>query len=183
MKKDAVPSLTEEEPLIDTTASIPLRSKRTDRKQKKQQKREKAYNERKALLDLPSDIVLGILSHLRPSDVFFLSRTSKAAGQFIRDNEATIATSILKARYPALAKCFQLSVLLEKVDESAHCDLQSEERQEMLTIHKNPYQHIQHADPTLICTCLTCVLVSSRLFGFVIALLFHAPYIFDEKYC
>jgi hypothetical protein len=150
-----------EEPLVDKTVAIPLHSKRTERKQK--QRQEKARKYRMSLLDLPSELVIDIFGHLRPCDVFIVSRVSQSLRQFIFQHEAKIANEIIKSRYTALTKCFQLPILLGKVDESAHPALQSEERQELLNIHKKPYQHIKPPDPQVICTCLTCMLAWNYL--------------------
>lgn len=150
-----------EEPLIDTTAAIPLRSKRTERKQKK--RLEKASQHHTTILDIPSELLIDILTHLRPGDIFTLSRVSRSFHQFTQQNETQIANPIIQARYPALARCFQLPILLENVDESAHPALQSEERQELLNIHKKPYQHIKAPDPAVVCTCLTCMLAWNYL--------------------
>jgi hypothetical protein len=150
-----------EEPLVDTTAAIPLHSKRTTRQQKKRQKkekREKAHKQHATLNDLPSELVMDIFKYLRPSDLFILSRVNHGLREFILDEEARLCKKILPRRYAALSKCFQLPVLMEKVDESAHPALKCEERQELLNIHKKPYQHIKAPDPQLICTCLTCML-------------------------
>jgi hypothetical protein len=160
MRKDE-PVDESEEPLVDTTAAIPLHSKRTNRQQKKRQKKEtkeKAAKQHATLWDLPSEVVLEICGYSRPSDIFALSRANQALRQFILANEARICKEIIKRRYIALSKCFQLPVMLEKVDESAHPALKCAERQELLNIHKKPYQHIRFPDPQLICTCLTCML-------------------------
>jgi hypothetical protein len=159
--RTTAPALEQEEPLIDTTVAIPIHSKRTERKQKKRQ--EKALKHHTTLLDIPSELLIAILSHLRPSDVFTISRVSKTLRHFVLQNETQVAHSIIQSRYRALAKCFQLPILLNAVDESAHPALQSEERQELLNIHKKPYQHIRAPDPTLVCTCLTCMLAWNYL--------------------
>jgi hypothetical protein len=161
MRKDE--TVQDEEPLIDNTLAIPLHSKRTERIQKRQQKKEKAHNERMTLMDLPTEIVMEVFGHLRPSDLFILSRTSKPIRIFVLDQETTIATEIIQSRYVALSKCFHLPVLLENVEDSVHPVLQSEERQELMAIHKRPYHHIKAPDPTLICTCLTCILAWNNL--------------------
>lgn len=146
-----------DEPLIDTTVAIPLHSKRTERKQKRRQEKDKA---RKilALLDVPSELMIEILGHLRPSDIFVVSRVSKSLRNFTLQHEAKIASEIIESRYKILAKCFRLPVLLDKVDESAHRALQDEERQKSLNIHKKPYQHVKPPDPQVLCTCMTCML-------------------------
>lgn len=162
MRKDDV--LSEgEEPLIDTTVAIPKKSKKTGRLQKKLQKKEKARKERAVLSDLPSELILDILYHLRPSDILVLTRVQTSLREFILDQETIISREIIHRRYLALSKCFPLPVPLEKVDKNAHPALQSEERQLLMDIHKRPYQHIKSPDPKLICTCLTCVLAWNQL--------------------
>ena len=98
-----------EEPLVDTTIAIPLHSKRTKREEKKFQRKAKAQNNRKLLLDLPAELVMEVIGHLRPSDVFVLQRASKSLRQFIQDNEQTVAELVIKSRYAVIAKCFNVS--------------------------------------------------------------------------
>lgn len=152
----------DQEPLVDTTAMIPLRSKRTERKQKQSQEKNKA-RKNMSILDLPSELVIDILGCLRPSDVYNISRVSRSWRQFTLQNEAEIANEIIKSRYQTLAKCLQLPVLLDKVDKCVYPALQSAERQEMLNIHKKPYQHIKPPNPHIICTCLRCILAWNYL--------------------
>jgi hypothetical protein len=163
-KGDAAKEFAEEaKPLVDTTKALPLRSKRTERRQKKRHQKEEAFKQHATLWDLPSELLLDILTFLRPSDIFKLSRVNRALRNFIFDEESNIARKIIARRYAVLAKCFPTPVLLEKVDENAHPALLSEERQTLLNIHKRPYQHIQRPDPYTLCTCLTCMLSWNNL--------------------
>ena len=147
-----------EEALEDKTQVLPLRSKRLERLKKKQEKKHYKSSEPKHLLDLPEELLLDILTLLRPSDVFVFSRTSRWMHEFIQHHEPLLAKRIIDFRYAVLAKCFRLPKLLKDIDPSMHAALQSPERQEILTIHKKPYQHIQAPDSSLICTCITCLL-------------------------
>jgi hypothetical protein len=109
-----------EEPLVDTTAPIPLRSKRTERQQKKRHLREKAHKQQATLWDLPLELIHDILALLCPSDVFRLSRVNKPLRQFIHEEEDVVVRGFINRRYAALSKCFPAPVLLEKVDAKAH---------------------------------------------------------------
>lgn len=150
--------------LEDKTEALTLRSKRTERFKKKQTKKAKKVRpEGPSLLSLPSELLLAIIGLLRPSDVFNLWRVNKPLNAFLSEAEAIIAKSIVGWRYVCLEKCYRTPVLLKNVDATFHHDLQSADRQELLTIHKKPYQHIQSPDPTEICTCLTCMLRWSAL--------------------
>ncbi|KAF8861691.1 hypothetical protein BDZ45DRAFT_586629 [Acephala macrosclerotiorum] len=155
---------TEEEPLIDTTAALPLRSKRTERKQKKRHQKEASSKQHATLWDLPSELILEILSLLRPSDIFKLSRINHGLRTFILQEKSQIASSVIARRYSILAQCFPLPVLLENVDKEAHEALLDDERQiKHLHIHKKPYQHVKPPDLNLVCTCLTCMLAWNNL--------------------
>ncbi|KAE9378713.1 hypothetical protein N431DRAFT_433806 [Stipitochalara longipes BDJ] len=153
-----------DEPLIDTTAALPLRSKRLERLQKKRHQKEVASKQNATLWDLPSELILDILNLLRPSDIFNLSRVNSGLRDFILKDASRIADSVITQRYPILTKCFPLPILLENVDKEAHSALLDEERQANdLHIHKKPYQHLQTPDPHTICTCLTCILAWNNL--------------------
>ncbi|KAI1080330.1 hypothetical protein F5B20DRAFT_540245 [Whalleya microplaca] len=150
--------------LEDKTEALTLRSKRTERAQKKQIRRaRKATRQPQDFLSLPYELVLDILSFLQPSDIFNLQRVNRAFHGFILQEEERIARAIASWRYVCLDKCFRRPVLMENVDETIHSSLQCTERQELLTIHKKPYQHVLAPDPAEICTCLTCMLRWSAL--------------------
>lgn len=165
------PGEAEEEPLIDTTAALTLRSKRTERRQKKRHLKATTTKQHATLWDLPSELLINILTLLPPSSIFPLLRVNQTLRSFILAEEALLARTITARRYAVLSRCFPRPVLLSRVDEAAHPALLSTERQAIMNIHKRPYQHIKLPDPHLICTCLTCVLAWNNLnlivdFGF-----------------
>ncbi|KAI1438102.1 hypothetical protein GGR50DRAFT_685525 [Xylaria sp. CBS 124048] len=151
--------------LEDKTEALILRSRRTERAQKRQMK--KALKPKESphgfLSLLPYETVFEILILLRPSDLFRLKRTSKSFHDFITDEEARIVKKVSSWRYACLEKCFRAPVLLANVDPKIHHLLQMPERQEIMAIHKKPYQHIKPPDPAEVCTCLTCTLRWSAL--------------------
>lgn len=150
----------EEQPLVDLTLPLHLHSKRTERMQKKldKKKQKKGRAEVKTPLDLPLEVFMEVMSYLRPSDISRFARVSRTLRQFILQQEELIVKSIVMWRYPVLEKCFRVPILLDHVDAAIHPILQSEERQEIYTIHKKPFQHIQPPDPQVICTCMSCIL-------------------------
>ena len=159
-------NFSEEEPLIDTTAILALHSKKTARVQRRQQKKhsaQKVHSDIQSFLDLPEELVLIVLSFLRPSDVFTLLRLNHSMQSFVLANERSIASSIMSRRYWILMQCFPPPVALEKVLAEARPALLSEHWQDRLRIHKNSYQHIKQIDPSSICTCMTCVLSWNNL--------------------
>ncbi|KAK3702829.1 hypothetical protein LTR37_014813 [Vermiconidia calcicola] len=140
----------DDEPLIDTTAALTLRSKKTDRAQKRLQKRQQRAAARPAslsLLNLPPELVQEIVTYLRPSDVFELARVSGSIDDFIQQHESAIARDIIKRRYLVLSRCFPLPIAFDNVDSTAYPSLLSEKHQDMLQIHKKPYQHVKGIDP------------------------------------
>lgn len=166
MSRDQEPIVDDEEPLVDTTATIPLHSKRTERLQKKEARRKKKHDTSTVhhnLLELPIEILLDILSLLRPSDLFCFSSVSRSTSELVFHHEASLTRAIIDFRYPVLARCFPLPVELDKVNAADHGALLHERRQQMLQMHKKPYQHVQPIDPLKLCTCLTCVLAWNNL--------------------
>lgn len=142
--------------------SLTVYSKRSERQRKKQQlKKSKPCGEHRSLLDLPFDILIDVLAFVRPSDVFRLSRTCRPLNHFLLvEHAALVSRSIIQLRYSCLEKCLRLPVLISDVDD-LHLSalLQAPERQKKLDIHRRPYyQHVKPPDPSLVCTCLTCVL-------------------------
>lgn len=161
MRQDHQPSDDEPalEPLEDKTEALTLRSKRTERAERKMKlKVTRPKPPSRHLLDLPYELVLKILYLLRPRSIFSLWRVNKSYHGFITQEEVRIARSICNWRYVCLQKCFQVPVLLENVDPEIYPALQSPERNELHTATKKPYQHIQPPNPTLICTCFSCLL-------------------------
>jgi hypothetical protein len=168
-KKKAVSILADdgddEEPLVDTTAALQLHSKKTERMKKRLEKRSKKKPPTKpqSFLDLPSELIVEILTYLRPSDLFRLQRLTKPMQAFIRENEPTIARDLIRSRYSILAKCFPSPVPFQAIDPTYHSALLSPKRQDLLAIHKKPYTHIKPLDPLAICTCMTCVFAWNNL--------------------
>ncbi|RDW56421.1 hypothetical protein BP5796_13170 [Coleophoma crateriformis] len=154
--------LNDEEPLVDLTAAIPLRSRRTERLQKKKMKKTICSNVR-SFLDLSSELLNDILSFLEPSDIFALIRINSSMRHYIQLNEQRITEAIIRLRYPVLAKCFPLPVLFDKVDKDFHPALLSPRHQQRLLIHKRPYQHIKQANPQNTCSCMSCVMAWNNL--------------------
>ena len=157
----------DDEELVDTTAILTLHSRRTERWLRQQGRRHKSAKRLGAsstssslLLDLPYELILDIVSYLRPGDALRLSLVCRSVYRVLREDDggAAAAQSIMALRYPTLHKCLRLPILMRDVELSAHADLQSDLRQDMLAIHRKPYQHIQPPDPALVCTCLTCLL-------------------------
>ena len=155
----------EDEPLNDTTAVLPLRSKKTERLQRKQEKksRRKVHSDIKSFLDLPGELLLEVLRHFRASDVFGLLRLNQFSRDFVLENEQSIAASIKSRRYWVFNQCFPLPLPLAEVDAVAHGALLSTRWQERLKIHRNPYQHIKQIDAQAVCTCMSCVLAWNNL--------------------
>jgi hypothetical protein len=148
---------------ISLDGSLKVYSRRTERQRKKQIKKLSKemvdhHPPKPGIFALPYEIIVDILSLLRPSDLFRLSRTSHALQEFVTEQQGTLAHNIITWRYPSLQKCLRPPVLLDNVDSSLHPLLQNKKRQGMLDIHRRPYQHIQPFDPAFTCTCLTCIL-------------------------
>lgn len=156
-KKNVI--IDDDEPLIDTTEALPLKSKKTERMQKKLQqklKRTTVQSDTKSFLDLPPELLQEVLSHLLPSEIIPLLHLSKATRQYILENESAIAKDIIRQRYWVLSRCFFLPVPLDEVDPSAHAALKNPEWQKRLLIHKR-YQHIKTHPEDLVCSCSNCV--------------------------
>ena len=156
----------DDQPLIDTTAALPLKSKKTERMQKrlgKKTSKKQAAAESQSFLNLPAELVHEVLSYLRPTDLFHLERVSPSTQAFIQQHETTIAKDIARSRYWVLSRCLPLPVPFSEVPRDAHSALLNTKRQEMLNIHKRPYQHIDSIDPLKTCTCMSCVFAWNNL--------------------
>lgn len=156
-------SLHEDEPLVDTTASLPLRSKKTERLQKRLDKKNRKVASATRLLDLPPELLSHVLESLQPTDLFRLTRVSKALQSFIKTNNSSLARSIIQRDYHVLSRTFPRPFPLFCVPTTAHPGLLSPRRQEMISIHKKPYSHVPPIDPYSICTCMTCVFAWNNL--------------------
>ncbi|KAF2876432.1 hypothetical protein BDV95DRAFT_674389 [Massariosphaeria phaeospora] len=153
----------DEEPLEDTTATIPLHSKRTERLQRKQATRDRKRDAVMQLTKLPTEIILESLELLQPNDVLNFGLVNRRFHSLVSANANVIGDAIICQRYKILAQCFFLPKLLSEVDASIRPLLVASDRQAVLSIHNRPYQHIQPPDPALVCTCLTCVLTWNNL--------------------
>ncbi|KAI1129729.1 hypothetical protein F5Y10DRAFT_237495 [Nemania abortiva] len=151
--------------LEDKTEALVLNSKRMERIRKKQtRKAMKVKGSPQGFLSsLPYELVMEIFTLLKPSDLFRLQRTSKPLRNFVISQEARLARAVIKWRYSCLERCFRLPVLLADMDPAIRCILQTPERQEIMTIHKRPYQHVRPPEPTEVCTCLACTMRWSAL--------------------
>ncbi|RVX68802.1 hypothetical protein B0A52_07688 [Exophiala mesophila] len=174
-RKQAAPSVTSEsvdsevdlEPLVDTTAALTLTSKKTlrlKRRQEKKQSQKKAFShDVHSFLDLPGDLLIAVLSYLKPSEIYLLLQLNHATRRFIQDNIFSITTQVMKRRYWVLKQCFPVPVALDSVPEFAQHAVLSQAWQDRLRIHKNPYQHVQAIDPQSVCTCMSCALAWNNL--------------------
>ncbi|KAH8888420.1 hypothetical protein GQ53DRAFT_748853 [Thozetella sp. PMI_491] len=140
-----------QEPLADLTESLTVKSKRTERQKKKLQKKAKPNSNRDVgLLDLPYELLLSIISHLRPTDLIRLLHVNRALHQFIRGDEPHIAQQIIEYRYGCLEKCFRLPAPIKNVDPAHHQALRH-------NLPQKYYHHIQRPDHELVCACMTCL--------------------------
>lgn len=156
----------DDEPLVDTTVALPLRSKKMLRLKRKAVDKQKKAAQRPPmtnLMDLPPELLQEVLGHLRANDIFQLLLVNRSFHDFVREHENTVTREIIRRRYWVLARCFPLPLAFEHVDPSARSALLSVRRQDMLQIHKKPYQHIMGIDPLKICTCMACVFAWNNL--------------------
>lgn len=153
----------DDEMLIDNTKPIALRSRKTSRLKRKLERKSQKEAMKPHLLSLSPELLLHILSYLRPSDIFRFERICRATHLFIRHHDAALAKAIAAYRYPILTQCFPRPVLLENVDPAYHAALLDDKRQTQLSLHRRPYLHIPSHDARLLCSCLTCVLAWNNL--------------------
>lgn len=160
-------AIDEDEPLIDTTVKLPLRSKKTERAQKrlyqKQQRAATARQTAPSLLDLPPELLQEIFGYLQPTHIFTLLRVNKSLHTFIQTNSTPIALDIISRRYWILSQCLPLPVPFSSLDPADQKPSLSTHRQDLLQIHKKPYHHVKGIDPTRVCTCMTCVFAWNNL--------------------
>lgn len=157
-----------ETPLIDDTAALTLHSKKTERRQKRLNRKAQRVLEQESgefnILDLPTELLGEVLSYLRVSDVFRISRTCRALRHFVLEHESVIAKQIILRRYWILWRCFPCPIRFDAVPSNYHTGLLSEKRQDLLNIHRKSYhQHVEMVDPTKVCTCMTCVFAWNNL--------------------
>ncbi|KAM6505774.1 hypothetical protein FSOLCH5_013949 [Fusarium solani] len=163
MKPPATDYDSDDEVLIDNTEALTLRSKKTDRQKKKLERKTKKKAAKPHLLSLYPELIIEILTHLRPSDIISYQQTCHSAKAFVEQHDSSIARSIISYRYSILARCFPRPVFLDTVDRKYHDVMLSERRQKLLTIHRKPYAHIASHDASILCSCLTCVLAWNNL--------------------
>lgn len=146
---------------VGNDGTLTVFSKKSERLRKRQQLRSgKATLESDiTILDLPFDILMQILSYLRPSHVFRLSRACRSLHTFLLvDHPDRVARSIVGWRYSCLEKCMRPPVLICDVDDVYRDALQDQGRLRGHEIRRRPYyQHIKPPDPAVVCTCMTCV--------------------------
>ncbi|KAJ4325909.1 hypothetical protein N0V84_003295 [Fusarium piperis] len=163
MKPPAMDYDSDGEVLIDNTEALILRSKKTNRQKKKLERKTMKEAAKPHLLALYPELMLEILSHLRPSDIISYQQTCQSAKAFVEQHETSITKHIISFRYSVLEKCFPKPVFLDAVDRKYHCIMLNQRRQRLLTIHRKPYAHIADHDGTILCSCLTCVLAWNNL--------------------
>jgi len=159
-------SLDDDEPLIDTTATLPLHSKKTKRLEKLKLKRQRKINVESvtsSFLQLPAELLSEILGYLRPSDICSVLLVSRATRDFVYQNENSIARDMVQRRYWVLSRCFPLPVPLHDVDEEARSALLNPRREKVTEIHMKPYQHIRPMDVQKICSCHSCLFAWNNL--------------------
>ncbi|KAF2113086.1 hypothetical protein BDV96DRAFT_614001 [Lophiotrema nucula] len=159
----ASPASDDEEPPEDTTAAIPLHSKKTERLQRKLAKRDQKRKAAASLSRLPTELILDILKLLPPSDIYSCSSVDRRFHALVEANANNVADDIIRRRYAILVKCFPRPCLLSSVDAAIQPLLTDPSRQEKLSLHKKPYQHVQPPDHFLVCTCVTCILLWNNL--------------------
>lgn len=142
---------------VKLDGSLIRNSRRIERQRKKQVKKsQKQPQERQTILDLPYELLMDILTQLLPSDLIRLSHANRSLRDFIAEQGDTLAKHIIRWRYPCLEKCLRLPVLLEHVEPDSRAALQRLDR--LGFIRKQAYTHVMTPDPTVVCTCLSCVL-------------------------
>ncbi|OLN87838.1 hypothetical protein CCHL11_00090 [Colletotrichum chlorophyti] len=144
---------------VAASGKLKVRSKRTERLFRKMKKKsaKSSASHPIHLFDLPNEIILSIMGHLPPSDIFRFGRTCRPLQQLVRQHEAILSRKIISDRFSILEKCFRRPITLDEIDKILHERLQNKKRIEFLGTHRR-YQHIPKSDPFQLCTCLTCVL-------------------------
>ena len=156
-------SYSNEEPLEDKTAALTLKNKRTERLKRKDAARQQKRDAMAGLGKLPTELLLEMLQHTEPRDVFRFALVSQRFYQLVEANAAALGATIIRRRYDILARCFPTPRPLAQVAPNVQALLTDPSRQTQLSIHKRPYQHIRGPDPNELCTCLTCILLWNNL--------------------
>ncbi|KAK0634244.1 glycoside hydrolase superfamily [Bombardia bombarda] len=141
-----------------------VHSKRTERLAKRQATKKIKTKHRavvdwqpRGILDLPYEILMSILTLLRPRELFILLRVCRQLRLFIRQEEDYLASQVIRLRYACLAKCFCRPHLLENLDSLARATLLVPNRRAIYaTNRKRPFQHIPAPDIDVTCSCLSC---------------------------
>lgn len=179
-KKPILAEVADDEPLIDTTAKLTLRSKKTERLQKRAAKKQQAPTKKTpttsqplrnpgdpppTLTTLPAELLEEILACLRPSDLSSLLLVSRPLHAFITHHAPLLTRRILSARYSVLSRCLYPPLPLSAVPHRAtRRALRSPAWQDRLAIHTRPYaQHIPPPDPRAVCSCMACRLAWNNL--------------------
>lgn len=161
-KKAAIAN--DDEPLIDLTEALDLKSKKISRKKKQQQKKLERFEQKrvksdiKSFLELPPELLHEVLIHLLPSDIIRLSHLNRSTRTFIFENESSITRAIIQQRYWVLSQCFPSPIAFETLDPVAQTSLLTPSWQNRLILHTKPYPHIRPIDKFSTCTCMTCVM-------------------------
>jgi hypothetical protein len=148
-------------PLEDLTQPLARHSKRTKRQHKKLEKKGASKSwavfQPRGFLDLPLELLMGILELLRPSDTFALFQLNGQLRNFMLANEAIITRRIVNLRYPILERCLLPPVFMEDIDPATQELLRSTDRPDLALSHPNVHQNIPSPDNMRHCTCLTCI--------------------------
>ncbi|KAM0286488.1 hypothetical protein ACHAQH_000914 [Verticillium albo-atrum] len=145
---------------VAADGNLTIRSKRTERQRKRLEKKASKRPSKDTSaghLPLPDELLLSILAYLRPSDLLRLQQACTSMRNYVLIWESFLAKEIIARRYACLEPCLRLPAMMKDIDSSIHPALLHPERQGGMGIHKK-FQHVLPADPTYICTCLTCIL-------------------------
>ncbi|KAL9947134.1 hypothetical protein D7B24_009306 [Verticillium nonalfalfae] len=145
---------------VAADGNLTIRSKRTERQRKRLEKKASKRPPKSigtGLFPLPDELLLSIFANLRPSDLLRLQQTCTSMREYLRTWESVLVKEVIARRYACLEPCLRLPALMKDIDPSIHPALLHPERQGGMGIHKK-FQHVLPADPTCICTCLTCIL-------------------------
>ncbi|CAH0019949.1 unnamed protein product [Clonostachys rhizophaga] len=149
--------------LVDYTQDLALRSRKTSRLKRKLDRKAKKEATKPQLLSLTPELLLDILSQLKPADIIRFQQICKFSQAFVRHHETSLVKAVISRRYSVLSRCFPRPIHLKDVDPLYHPALLHQRRQKLLSIHRKPYSHVAHHDPALLCSCLTCIMAWNNL--------------------